>query len=217
MGQSWQRRRGEYRVGSMTEREIGRRAIVGGVVGTIASAIVPYRTATANPDGPPPLQTVRHQFTLLRPARFVPSTQLMRIDGPAMNIPSLRGKVVLVHFWATWCLACRVDLPRLDRLQESQGDKDLAIVAVSLDRGGRPAVASFLRHLDIRHLNVCLDPEGRTARPDQGDRASVPFTVYGMPISYIVGRTGRIEGYLQGAADWTSDEAKNLLGYYLQS
>jgi thiol-disulfide isomerase/thioredoxin len=186
-----------------------RRAVLGGVV----AAMAPSVRALALSDGPPLFATARHQFTILRPARVVPPVTVTRTDGSAVNFALFRGKVVLVNFWATWCPACRTELPLLDRLQETLGHTNLEVVAVSVDRDGRATVAPFLRRLNIRHLNVGLDPDGRLARAGD-DNSTAPFPLYGMPISYLVGPAGRIEGYITGEADWSSEQARNLLNYY---
>ena len=190
-----------------------RRAVLGGVLGSIATAAAPSVPAVALSAGPPPFATARHQFIILRPARIVPPVAITRLDGSAVNFAAFRGKVVLVNFWAVWCPACRTELPLLDRLQQTEGHQNLEVVAVSVDRNGRSTVAPFLRQLNIRHLNVGLDPGARPARPGD-DNAATPFPLYGMPISYIVGPAGRIEGYMMGEADWLSEQARGLLNYY---
>jgi len=197
--------------------DLARRTVLGGVLGALATAAAPSLPAFALSDGPPPFGTARHQFTILRPARMVPPIPLMRLDGTTATFASFRGKVVLVNFWATWCPACRIELPMLERLQESVGRKNLEIVAISLDREGRAVVAPFLRQLNIRKLQIYLDPDSRVARNGSNDQSTAPFQLYGMPISYIVGPAGGIEGYMTGEADWSSDEAAQLLSYYLRT
>ena len=190
-----------------------RRAVLGSVLGSIAAAVAPSLSAFALSAGPPPFATARHQFIILRPARMVPPVAITRLDGSAVNFAAFRGKVVLVNFWAAWCPACRTELPILDRLQQTVGHQNLEVVAVSVDRNGRSTVVPFLRQLNIRHLNVGLDPGARPARAGD-DNSATAFPLYGMPISYIVGPAGRIEGYMMGEADWSSEAARGLLDYY---
>ena len=189
-----------------------RRAVLNGMLGATVLSTASSVRAAARSDGPPPFGSARYQFTLLRPTPSVPAVPLTRLDGPVVNLASFRGKVVLVNFWATWCPACRTELPILDRLQGMAGRKDLQVLAISLDRGGRAAVAPFVRDLRLRHLDICLDPESRTVSDD--DRSATPFRPYGMPITYLVDPAGEVKGYLAGEADWTSDAALDLLGYY---
>ena len=195
---------------------LARRKVFGGILGAFTTAIAPSFIVNAQPDWPPPFGTSRHQFTILRPATIVPPARLTRVDGAAVDFASFRGRVVLVNFWATWCAACRTELPILDRLQEATGHKNLEVVAISVDRNGRSTIAPFLRQLNIRHLGIYLDPDNRIGGTDDNN-TNAPFQIYGMPITYIIGAAGQIEGYMIGEADWSSGEAGNLLRYYSQS
>jgi len=216
--------RQEEKVAAAPDRPMARRAVLGGVLGAVAAVAAPSFPAfalselafseLALSDGPPLFATARHQFTILQPARIVPPVPITRLDGSTTTFASFLGKVVLVNFWATWCPACRIELPLLDQLQQTAGGKDLQVIAISLDRGGSSTVAPFVRDLKLRHLGIYLDPEGRIARAGDDDNAAIPFGRYGMPISYVIDPAGRMAGYLAGEADWMSEAARNLLGYY---
>jgi thiol-disulfide isomerase/thioredoxin len=188
--------------------DITRRAVLGGVLAAVA---VP--AAAAERDHPPTFRTVRHQFTLVRPARLLPSLRLVGLNGRATDL-TLPGQVTLVNFWATWCAACRTELPILERLSGTMADRGVRVIAISVDQGGRDTVAPFLRSLNIRRLAIYLDPEGLIAHSDRENRRNAPFALYGMPISYVIDRAGRIVGYLPGEADWTSPEGHALLAHY---
>ena len=155
------------------------------------------------------------QYTILRPARIVPAIRLTRLDGKTHDFTTLRGKVVLLNFWATWCAACRTELPMLDRLQATMAETGLQVVAVSVDRGGRKLVEPYVRALNIRHVQICLDPDGLLVHSDRENRVQAPFALYGMPVSYVIDSAGRIVGYMPGAADWTAKAGQDLLRYYL--
>ena len=129
-----------------------------------------------------------------------------------LDLTSFRGKVVLVNFWATWCPACRTELPILDQL-EGNRRADLAVVAITTDRD-RSVVAPFVKPLKLRHLTIGFDPGGLLARAGASDGVDTPFALYGMPISFLLGVTGQVEGYITGEADWLSTEARRLFDYY---
>jgi thiol-disulfide isomerase/thioredoxin len=162
----------------------------------------------------PTLQTVRQQFTLVRGARPVPAVLVKRIDGKAIVLTALRGKVVLVNFWATWCPACRNELPTLDRLAQTSREENLHVIAVSADREGASQVTSFIKKLNIRHLDIGFETAGLIARKDDAAPMDTPFQLYAMPISYLVGVTGQVEGYITGEVDWTSHDAVQLIRHY---
>ena len=192
-----------------SHRRPNRRTVVAGMMGATASLAMPAR---AGAGGPPPFATVRHQFTEVRGARPVPVLPIPRLGKGTLDLTSLRGKVVLVNFWATWCPACRTELPILDRLA-GNGRADLAVVAITTDRD-RSLVAPFVKKLNLRHLTIGFDPGGLVARAGASDGVDTPFALYGMPISFLLGVTGQVEGYLTGEADWLSIEASRLFDYY---
>nr|WP_065752952.1 TlpA disulfide reductase family protein [Bradyrhizobium paxllaeri] len=189
-------------------RRLTRRTVVAGLLGAGASAV----SNRARAGGPPPFATVRHQFIQLRGARPVPSVPIPRLAGSPIDLTSLRGKVVLVNFWATWCAACRTELPMLDRLAASDR-RDFEVIAVATDRD-RSVVAPFVKGLKLRRLAIGLDPDGLVARAGASGQADTPFALYAMPITFLIGVTGQVEGYISGEADWLSAEARRLLDYY---
>ena len=192
-----------------SHRRPSRRTVVTSMIGATASLALPAR---AGASGPPPFATVRHQFTEVRGAPPVPVLPIPRLGGGALDLTSLRGKVVLVNFWATWCPACRTELPILDRLARN-GRADLAVVAITTD-SDRSLVAPFVRKLNLRHLAIGFDPGRLVARAGASDGVDTPFALYGMPISFLLGVTGQVEGYITGEADWLSIEASRLIDYY---
>ena len=121
--------------------------------------------------------------------------------------------MTLVNFWASWCPACRTELPTLERLHVAMADQGVRVVAISVDRDGRDIAARYLRNLNIRRLPVYHDAEGLVAYTDRENRRNAPFALYGMPISYVIDSAHRIVGYLTGEADWASPAGRNLLAY----
>lgn len=148
---------------------------------------------------------------------MIPSTRLFKVDGKTIDLLSLRGRPVLVNFWASWCAACRLELPILDRLYEENRAADLQVVAISEDRAGWAVVDRFVKKLKIRHLPIYLDPNGYVAFSDAENRRNAPFALYGMPVTYAIAASGWVVGYMPGAADWTSAEAKRLIEFLRHS
>jgi thiol-disulfide isomerase/thioredoxin len=193
-----------------THLRLSRRGLLRGIA---ASAFAAAPAGAFASGGPPPME----RYRIVRPARNVGDFQLLGLDGATSRFSRFRGKVVLMNFWATWCPACRIELPALDRLQQVMGRDGLQVVSVSVDRGDqRRSVAQYVRERGIRNLPIYLDPESRIAHSEGSADRRAPFALYGMPISYVISRTGDVQGYMLGEADWSSDAARNLLVYYLK-
>jgi len=105
--------------GTYCGRPRTRRALLAPLVGMV-SASVTARCGLARPiDNPPLFRTGRGQFTLIEPAQSLPSVSLTRPDGQPVRLAAVPGKVMLINVWATWCVACRIDLPLLNRFHEA--------------------------------------------------------------------------------------------------
>jgi thiol-disulfide isomerase/thioredoxin len=114
-----------------------------------------------------------------------------------------RGRIVVLNFWATWCIPCVAELPSLDRLAASA--PDFAVLAVSADRTGAEVVSPFLKAHGIAHLTTLLDPHMA---------AGQAFGVAGFPTTLVIDASGRLRGRLEGPADWAvaAGEIRGLVG-----
>jgi thiol-disulfide isomerase/thioredoxin len=121
-----------------------------------------------------------------------------------------------LNFWATWCAPCRTELPILDRLHAQNGLDGPHVLAVCEDRAERSAIVRFLENLGIRHLPIYRDPNGYVASSDRDNRRA-PFALYGMPITYLISASGKVAGYMSGAADWNNEAARSLIDYLRRS
>lgn len=101
--------------------------------------------------------------------------------GGTVTLDALRGKVVLVDFWASWCVPCRQSFPWMSAVSERYAASGLVVVAIDLDKSREPAEA-FLREFSPPFI-VAFDPAGKTA---------VAYDVTAMPSSFLLGRDGSI-------------------------
>lgn len=205
--------RGEFTMAPTRRKMMGGLAAAAG----LASGLGPLAGRAGAQPGPaadpPPFGTASRQFTLLRPARPLPALRLIGLDGRASELASFRGQVVLLNFWATWCPACRNELPSLEHAQEAH--RGLKVLAVSVDRERPDRVKAYVERLKLRRVAVFADPEARVAFSDRDNPHKAPFALYGMPITYVVDRAGRVRGYMPGEGDWTSPQAARLLRHFL--
>ncbi|MEK6609042.1 MAG: TlpA disulfide reductase family protein [Myxococcota bacterium] len=132
---------------------------------------------------------------------------LRDLEGRTVRLSDYRGKVVLLNFWATWCVPCAAELPHLVRLSDGHAERGLVVLAVSMD--GPESVADVGSHARRYGLTfaVLLDEETRVVGRYNPKRAA-PFTV-------LIGRDGSIastrEGYSAGDEIALEAEIKALL------
>lgn len=123
-----------------------------------------------------------------------------------ITIKSLKGRGVVMNFWATWCAPCVREMPGLERLHQTLKDEGFLVMAVSEDRGGAAKVEPFLDRLGLHELPVFLDLKGALARG---------FAVRGLPATFVIDRNGGVVAGLTGPAEWDSPEAIALIRHYL--
>jgi thiol-disulfide isomerase/thioredoxin len=166
------------------------------------------RTASAQGRWPPVFEAGRSQFTVVRPRAAMPPIRLQDLHGKDVAVTAKPGRITLVNFWATWCAACRLDLPVLASLAGSQRDQ-LDVVAVCTDTKDLRKTNAFLSGLAAKNLACYVDAYGAAAQA-----STEMFPLVGMPITYLVGTSGRVEGYIAGAPDWLSPAGARLLQFY---
>jgi thiol-disulfide isomerase/thioredoxin len=133
----------------------------------------------------------------------VPTFAARDLDGRAVSTASLRGKVVLINFWATWCPPCRAEIPDLVALQEKYRDQ-LQIIGISEDEGPVDGVKKFVADHHMNYPVVMASPEIEKMFPGIG----------ALPTSYIVSREARVVQKHVGmlTARVTENETRHLAG-----
>jgi peroxiredoxin len=139
-----------------------------------------------NSNRPPKIGEKAPDFTLADSSRSV-------------SLSQLRGKPVLLNFWATWCPPCIQEMPSLVQLQKQMGDK-VTILAVSED-ADENAYKQFIRDHNIDLLTV-RDPK---------NTANTLYGTFKFPETYVIDKDGVIRRKFIGAADWTSQEIVDYL------
>ncbi len=137
-------------------------------------------------------------------AQKAPAWRLRNLDGRFVQLSDLKGKVVLLNFWATWCGPCRREIPDLIALQAKYAAQGLVVVGVSIDTTGAATVKAFAQKMKINYPMLMGDDETVAA---YGNFQIIPTT-------FFIDRAGRIAGRQEGGADQATFEAavKPLLG-----
>ena len=120
--------------------------------------------------------------------------------GHPVRLADLRGRVVIVNLWASWCPPCRMEMPSLERLA-AQYPNDLTVLAISNDADGWPAIDRFWGQ-KFPHLRVAL-----AAEPDLIGQLGA----LGLPYSLIVDRDGHEIGRIPQGIEWDKGEIKALI------
>jgi thiol-disulfide isomerase/thioredoxin len=123
-------------------------------------------------------------------------------DGAPMSLADLKGKVVLLNIWATWCVPCREEMPQLNALQAGLGGGDFEVVAINIDKGGVDKAKAFLEETGATDLAFYADPSAKLF---------AKLKAVGMPTTLLLNAQGQEIGRLVGPADWASPEAKKLI------
>jgi len=177
-----------------------RKHVVGAVL-AMCCALGP--AAVAHAADLPPLS---HSLSLQTP-KSAPALKFKDIDGKTIDLAQLKGKVVLVNFWATWCPPCRREMPSMERLSQTFKGKPFVVLAVNVGENA-DTIEAFSSQLDITlTFPILLDTRS------QGMRA---WKVAGLPTTFLVDKQGRIVASAIGGREFDHPEivraVRGLLG-----
>lgn len=110
-----------------------------------------------------------------------PAYGAVNLQGDSVDLAALKGQVVLLNVWATWCIPCRREVPELQALHQELAGKGLRVLGVSIDGGEADAeVAGFIHDFKMTY----------TVLRDPGERVLSVFRIQGVPASYLIDRQG---------------------------
>ncbi len=127
-------------------------------------------------------------------------------DGKPMTLGDLKGKVLLVNLWATWCAPCRKEMPDLDALQKSHGSADFEVVAINIDTRNPEKAETFLKEIGVERLARYADPTLSVFNTLKSRGRAI-----GLPVTVLVDRNGCELGTMNGPALWASPDAHRLI------
>jgi len=136
-----------------------------------------------------------------------PNFQLRDLNGHLIMLSDLRGKVVLLNFWATWCGPCRVEMPAMEQLYRMFQRKDFEILAVSTDAQGAAITRPFQQENRLT-FPILHDPDYRVG---------LTYGARSLPMTFLIDRLGVIRHQVFGARDWEAPEAQQLVQMLMKS
>ncbi len=135
---------------------------------------------------------------------LAPDFTLPSIDGKTVTLSQLRGKVVLIDFWATWCAPCRLAIPHLNDLYKAYQERGLEIIGMSLDRGSPERVRRFVVNMGVQYTIIIAD-----------DEVVKNYGISPIPTTYLIDQDGYISnkwvGFSKNLMSKISTETERLL------
>lgn len=176
----------------------------------VAGVLYIIAQASTNPDkaetsAPKPVATAAKGLNVDRSNAGKPATDYVfqDTDGKSLTIADLKGEVVVMNLWATWCAPCKIEMPTLAALQAGYEGKPVKVLAISIDKADAvPAAKAFIaQHAP---LGFYSDPAAKLPW------AMTPQAV-GLPTTVIYGKDGLERARISGEADWNGAQAKALI------
>jgi thiol-disulfide isomerase/thioredoxin len=122
-----------------------------------------------------------------KPPSSAPDFTLQSLDNQEITLSKLKGKVVLLDFWATWCAPCRESIPHLIQLHNSYREKGLEVIGMNLDKGSLETVHRFGKSMDIPYpITITTEDIARD------------YGVTALPTTVLIDKTGKIRQKLLG-------------------
>ena len=147
----------------------------------------------------PPLQ---FSHTPFKPRIAAPAMKLKDMDGQTVELARLRGKVVIVNFWATWCPPCRREFPSMERLRLKMAGKPVVILGVN-EGESVDIIDQFNSTLDLQpQFPILLDLDGEAMRP---------WPVRGLPTTFFIDKQGRLAYKAIGGREFDHPEMLRLI------
>ena len=148
-----------------------------------------------------------HERGVVQVGDEAPNFMLRDLAGNVMSLSQLRGKVVLLNFWATWCGPCRVEMPAMEQLYRTIPRGEFEILAVSTDPQGAAVTRPFQKQMGFT-FPILHDSEYRVG---------LAYGARTIPITFMVDRHGIVRQKIFGARDWDSPEARDLIQTLMKS
>jgi peroxiredoxin len=171
------------------------RLIMGVVVATVATFTVQEASWAQVAD-------LLHELNLTTYSRptMPPDFNGRTADGSDLSLASLKGKVVLLNFWATWCLECRPEMPAFERLHREFSAQGLAVVGINA-REETSTIRKYAKELGLT-FPLISDPTGKI---------NSAYGVIGLPTTFLIARDGRAVALAIGPKEWSRKPARALI------
>lgn len=122
--------------------------------------------------------------------------RLKNLNGQPVSLSDFRGKIVFLNFWTTWCYACRIEMPDMEKLHQKFKNKDFAMVSINLQESASQ-VKQFFKDFKLT-FTALLDSDGEVG---------AHFMITSIPTTFILDKEGIIIGKVMGPREWDGKKA----------
>ena len=124
------------------------------------------------------------------------------VNNQDINLDNFRNKLIIINFWATWCLPCREEIPLLDLLQSDKRLNNLKVLPINVGNESKFKSKIFFHKLNIKNLNVYFDPTANLANK---------FSLRGLPTTILINKKGQEFARILGYIDFKDEKFINWL------
>ena len=136
----------------------------------------------------------------MKDAAPTPELTLATPEGKKISLKDFRGKLVLLNFWASWCVPCREEMPAMEKLYQEFKDKNFVVLAIAV-KDSKTDTLNFVKELKLTYP-IGLDPDAKVGQE---------YGAWGLPVTYLIGTKGEGLARGWGPADWHSSAARKLI------
>jgi len=137
--------------------------------------------------------------------RTAPNFELRDVDGKVINLKEKRGKVILLNFWASWCLPCVKEIPSMNRLAESFDADKFEIVSVNFKESPE-TITAFLKSVQV-DFPVLIDLDGKVSNQ---------YEIFAFPSSFVIDAQGQLRYSVNAAIEWDEPQVKEVINLMIQ-
>jgi len=127
------------------------------------------------------------------------------VNQKDINLANYKGKLLILNFWATWCLPCREEMPSLDSLQSNSRFNNLKVFPINIGQEDLLKSVSFFKELKIKNLDIYYDPTVTLAKK---------FSLRGLPTTVLFNKEGKEFARIVGSIDFNDKKFINWLSFY---
>ncbi len=154
-----------------------------------------------------PVSSAELPLTFPKERKVAPDFKLTLLNGNAISLSSLKGQVVLLNFWATFCSPCRKEMPALQTLWKKYKQQGLVIIAISIDQSDLQHVQQYIQNAKLTF------PVGM----DTNKSIRKNYEIKVLPTTYIIGRDGKFLARAIGDRNWASNTSLSYFENLLQN